>query len=162
MTDRVLVLEAGHIVEGGKPGELLDAPKHEMTRRLVSMRYPPPVRHADEPLTVVDEQAGLAVAVAAAALTAVEQLTAGAARAEPVPEARTPVTGYSAAVSLTRRRLLPPPPPAWRMIPLPVCTGRTTRRNSVAAPEPELVLTEPAAGPMPEPALVAASRPSPS
>lgn len=85
VADRLLVLEAGHIVEGGKPGELSDAPQQEITRRLVSMRYPPPVRHADEPLKAVDEQVVVAVVVAAEQLTAVEHLAAGAAEAEAEP-----------------------------------------------------------------------------
>jgi len=60
VADRLLVLEAGHIVEGGKPGELSEAPKQEITRRLVSARYPGPVRHeapkvVDEPVAAVSE-----------------------------------------------------------------------------------------------------------
>ncbi len=48
VADRLLVLDGGHIVEGGKPGELVEAPKQEVTRRLVSARYPPPGRLVDE------------------------------------------------------------------------------------------------------------------
>lgn len=44
IADRLLVIEAGHIVEGGKPGELAEAPKQEVTRRLVSSRYPGPAK----------------------------------------------------------------------------------------------------------------------
>jgi ABC-type glutathione transport system ATPase component len=44
VADRLLVLEAGHIVEGGKPAELGEAPKQEITRRLVSVRYPVPMK----------------------------------------------------------------------------------------------------------------------
>jgi ABC-type glutathione transport system ATPase component len=161
VADRVLVLEAGHIVEGGKPGELSDAPKHEITRRLVSMRYPPPVRHADEPLTVVDEQAGLAVVVAAAALTAVEQLTAGAARAEPVPEGETPVTELlAAAVPVEAEAVVAAPSTSLADDPPSPSDGGSPTTEVVAAPEPELV-TEPAAMPDLEPALVAASAPEP-
>ena len=40
VADRLLVLEGGHFVEGGKPAELAEAPKQELTRRLVSVRYP--------------------------------------------------------------------------------------------------------------------------
>lgn len=49
LADRLLVIEAGHIVEGGKPGELADAPKQEITRRLVSLRYPGPARFEAPP-----------------------------------------------------------------------------------------------------------------
>ncbi len=56
VADRLLVLEGGHIVEGGKPSELADAPKHETTRRLVSVRYPPPFRPEDEPPITDSEQ----------------------------------------------------------------------------------------------------------
>lgn len=66
VADRLLVLEAGHIVEGGKPGELIEAQKQEITRRLVSGRYPPPFRPADEPAVAVDKS----VAVAAEQVTA--------------------------------------------------------------------------------------------
>jgi ABC-type glutathione transport system ATPase component len=48
VADRLLVLDGGHIVEVGKPAELADAPKQEVTRRLVSPRYPPELRHVDE------------------------------------------------------------------------------------------------------------------
>jgi len=48
VADRLLVLDGGHIIEGAKPGELTDAPKQEITRRLVSSRYPPAPRHVDE------------------------------------------------------------------------------------------------------------------
>jgi len=40
VADRLLVLEGGHFVEGGKPAELAEAPKEGLTRRLVSVRYP--------------------------------------------------------------------------------------------------------------------------
>lgn len=52
VTDRVLVLDGGQIVEGGKSSELGDAPKHEMTRRLVSLRYPRPAKL--EPVVAVE------------------------------------------------------------------------------------------------------------
>lgn len=52
VADRILVLEAGHIVEGGKPSELLDAGQHPATIALLAARYPeplPPVAPAPMP-----------------------------------------------------------------------------------------------------------------
>lgn len=57
VTDRLLVLEAGHIVEGGKPGEVLEAPKQEITRRLVSGRYPGPAKLEPVVVAAIVEQA---------------------------------------------------------------------------------------------------------
>ena len=160
VADRLLVLEAGHIVEGGKPGELSDAPQQEITRRLVSMRYPPPVRHADEPVKVVDEQVEVAVVVAAAALMAVEQLTAGAARAEPVPEAETAVTEPVAAAVPVESEAVVAPSTILPDVPSPPLHRGGPPTDSVAAPEPALV-SESAAKPDPEPAQVAAPAPEP-
>ncbi len=156
VADRLLVLEAGHIVEGGKPGELSDAPQQEITRRLVSMRYPPPVRHADEPVKALDEQAGLAVVVAAAALTAVEQLTAGAARAEPVPGA----DQVAATVLVDAEAVVAAPSTILADGPTPPLHGGGPPTDSVAEPEPALI-SEPAARPDAEPAQVAAPAPEP-
>lgn len=40
MADRVLVMEAGRIVEGGQPEQIFAAPQHPMTRALVGARLP--------------------------------------------------------------------------------------------------------------------------
>ncbi|KKB08400.1 hypothetical protein VE25_18940 [Devosia geojensis] len=40
IADRVLVMQAGKIVEEGRPGELFVHPRHEMTRALVAARLP--------------------------------------------------------------------------------------------------------------------------
>ncbi|GLQ53027.1 dipeptide ABC transporter ATP-binding protein [Devosia nitrariae] len=40
IADRVLVMQAGRIVEEGKPAELFTNPRHEMTRELVAARLP--------------------------------------------------------------------------------------------------------------------------
>jgi peptide/nickel transport system ATP-binding protein len=44
LADRVLVMQAGTIVEEGTPGELFEAPKHELTRALLAARLPELVR----------------------------------------------------------------------------------------------------------------------
>lgn len=49
VADRILVLEAGHIVEGGKPSELAEAAQHPATQALLAPRYPEPLPSA--PLT---------------------------------------------------------------------------------------------------------------
>lgn len=43
VADRILVLEAGHIVEGGKPSELAEAAQHAITLALLAARYPEPL-----------------------------------------------------------------------------------------------------------------------
>ncbi|WP_375449837.1 dipeptide ABC transporter ATP-binding protein [uncultured Devosia sp.] len=40
MADRVLVMEAGRIVEEGKPSEIFSRPQHQLTRDLVAARLP--------------------------------------------------------------------------------------------------------------------------
>jgi peptide/nickel transport system ATP-binding protein len=40
MADRVLVMEAGRIVEEGRPGQIFTAPQHRLTRNLVAARLP--------------------------------------------------------------------------------------------------------------------------
>lgn len=40
IADRVLVLEAGKIVESGKPADLIEAPRHPLTQALVAARLP--------------------------------------------------------------------------------------------------------------------------
>lgn len=54
--DRLLVFDQGRIIEGGKPAELAGAPQHELTRRLVSSRYPSPESRKDERPATADEQ----------------------------------------------------------------------------------------------------------
>ena len=41
MADRVLVMEAGQIVEEGKPAEIFERPRHRLTQELVAARLPP-------------------------------------------------------------------------------------------------------------------------
>lgn len=43
VADRILVLEAGHIVEGGKPSELAESAEHPATLALLAPRYPEPL-----------------------------------------------------------------------------------------------------------------------
>lgn len=43
VADRILVLEAGHIVEGGKPSELAETGQHPATLVLLAFRYPAPL-----------------------------------------------------------------------------------------------------------------------
>jgi len=43
IADRILVLDHGRIVEGGKPAELLESAQHEATRALLAPRYPEPL-----------------------------------------------------------------------------------------------------------------------
>lgn len=42
VADRILVLEAGRIVEGGKPSQLVESGQHAATRALLAARYPGP------------------------------------------------------------------------------------------------------------------------
>jgi ABC-type glutathione transport system ATPase component len=49
VADRILVLEAGHIVEGGKPSELAEAAQHPATEALLASRYPGPLPPAPVP-----------------------------------------------------------------------------------------------------------------
>ena len=89
VADRVLVLDAGHIVEGGKPGELAEAPKHAATQRLVARRYPEPyVPPVAVEAVVVEPVAPPEVDVAAA--EAIETITAAA---PPEPVAAVSVEG---------------------------------------------------------------------
>lgn len=46
VADRILVLERGRLVEGGKPSELSDAAQHPATRALLAARYPAPATAA--------------------------------------------------------------------------------------------------------------------
>jgi len=46
VADRILVLEAGHIVEGGKPSELAEIGHHVATQALLAARYPEPLSPA--------------------------------------------------------------------------------------------------------------------
>ena len=57
IADRILVLEAGHIVEGGKPSELAETARHPATLGLLTVRYPDPLPPlAREPAPVLAEQ----------------------------------------------------------------------------------------------------------
>ncbi|MDB5474157.1 MAG: transporter ATP-binding protein, partial [Devosia sp.] len=40
IADRVLVMEAGRIVEEGEPEAIFERPKHRLTRELVAARLP--------------------------------------------------------------------------------------------------------------------------
>lgn len=60
IADRILVLEGGHIVEGGKPSELPEAAQHPATLALLAARYPaplPPPTPASQPVPVLDDGA---------------------------------------------------------------------------------------------------------
>lgn len=128
VADRLLVLEAGHIVEGGKPAELGEAPKHEITRRLVSVRYPGPVRHADERVAAQDEQVVVAAEQPAAVV------------AEPVPEAETATIEPPAASALVEAEAaLAAPSTILADGPPPPLHGGGPPSDSAPAPEPELI-----------------------
>ena len=159
LADRLLVLENGHIVEGGKPSELSDTPKQEITRRLVSIRYPSPVRPADERPKTPDEQVVAPVPVepvlaAEAVQMSADELTldespvdqAPAPSPEPVPElvrVDAPSTSFAG----------PPPPPRGG--------------GSPPAPEPvpslsaEIIIA-PVVLPDPPPATPVAPEPAPA
>jgi len=49
IADRILVLDAGHIVEGGKPSELAESGHHAATLALLAARYPGPLPPAPPP-----------------------------------------------------------------------------------------------------------------
>jgi ABC-type glutathione transport system ATPase component len=53
IADRILVLEGGHIVEGGKPSELAEAARHPATLGLLTVRYPDPLPPAPKSEPVV-------------------------------------------------------------------------------------------------------------
>ena len=56
IADRILVLEAGHIVEGGKPSKLAESAQHSETLALLAARYPEPLPPpAPEPAPVLTE-----------------------------------------------------------------------------------------------------------
>lgn len=56
VADRILVVEAGHIVDGGKPSELAEAGHHAATLALLAARYPEPLPPAPpEPAPVMVE-----------------------------------------------------------------------------------------------------------
>lgn len=60
IADRILVLERGHIVEGGKPSELPEAARHPATLTLLAARYPaplPPPAPASQPAPILDDGA---------------------------------------------------------------------------------------------------------
>jgi ABC-type glutathione transport system ATPase component len=147
VADRLLVLEAGHIVEGGKPSELLEAPKQEITRRLVSGRYPPPSRPEDEQPQVADERpiaadeqavaaVAVAVVVAAGPVVAIPESEPEAVAAGEAPAEMVSVAGDAEAGVAAPSTTLPggPPPPLH---------GGGPPTGSVAEPSPE---------PLPEPA----------
>ncbi len=140
VADRLLVLEAGHIVEGGKPAELSEGPKQEITRRLVSGRYPPPFRPADGPLKVVDDQVVVAVATEPEAETSVTEPVAAAVLVEAEAVVAAPSTIPTDG----------PPPPLH---------GGGPPTDAAPEPEPALV-SEAAAKPDPEPAQAAAPAPA--
>ena len=50
VADRILVLGAGHIVEGGKPSELAETGRHSATLALLAARYPEPLPPAPKPV----------------------------------------------------------------------------------------------------------------
>jgi ABC-type glutathione transport system ATPase component len=127
LADRLLVLEAGHIVEGGKPAELSEAPKQEITRRLVSLRYPGPAKFEPVAMAVV-EPVAVAEPVAEAAIPPSEP--------EPVPAVADTVPVEAPATALGG----PPPslggggPPED---PVPEAPEPAASLPVLATPEPE-------------------------
>jgi ABC-type glutathione transport system ATPase component len=140
VADRLLVLEAGHIVEGGKPSELLEAPNQEITRRLVSGRYPPPFRPEDEQPDVTDERPVAAdeqaatVEAAAVAVAVVPVVTP-----ESEPEAVGPVEATAEVVSVAgdAKAGVAAPSTALPGGPPPPLHGGESPTDSVAEPSPE-------------------------
>ena len=95
ISDRLLVIDDGHIIEGGKPAELGEAPGHEVTKRLVSLRYPGPAKMEATP-----------EAPAEAAAVAPEPAPAAEPTPEPEPD---PVPTLSAEIVIAPV-VLPDPP----------------------------------------------------
>ena len=144
VTDRLLVLEAGHIVEGGKPGEVLEAPKQEITRRLMSGRYPGPAKL--EPVVVATAVVEQPAAPAQAPETAVADVVSSESQAvvppaptqtaaEPEPE---PVHNLSATIVIAPVVLAEPVALAEPVIELVATqTPEVEAAPPIAAPEPD-------------------------
>jgi ABC-type glutathione transport system ATPase component len=157
VADRTLVIDAGQIVEGGKPGQLAEAPQHAATARLVAARYPdpyvpPPVV---EPPAVVEAPVVSETAVAAeeaiAAISAAipaEALAAVAPETEVTPEVTVAVSEEAATETV------PGPEPEPEPVPEPLAAAAA---EPVPVPEPDPV---PVPIPVAEPVVVAEA-PSP-
>lgn len=140
VADRALVLDAGQIVEGGKPGQLAEAPQHAATVRLVAARYPdpyvPPVVEAPAVIETpavsetasAAEEAIAAISAAIPAEVAVAAVVAVASEAQPeMTEAKAETPIVVAAEAATEPAPVPEPEP-------------------VAVHEPIVVTETPAAG----------------
>ena len=126
VADRALVLDAGQIVEGGKPGQLAEAPQHAATARLVAARYPDPY----VPL-VVEAPAVVETPVVSETAVAAEEAIAAISAAIPAEAATEPV-----------------PEPEPISMPVPETEPALTEAKTEA---PAVVLAAAAMGPVPEP-----------
>jgi len=68
VADRILVLDAGQIVEGGKPSELAETGAHAATLALLAARYPEPLPPEPQPPAALEPQMPAAEAPATPAL----------------------------------------------------------------------------------------------
>lgn len=165
VADRALVLDAGQIVEGGKPGQLSEAPQHAATARLVAARYPdpyvPPVVEAPPvPETPVVSETAAAAEEAIAAISAAIPATAVAVEAATAAEPEPVVAAVVAAEAAIAPTLKPEPAVVPEPVPEPQPVAVVMAEPEPVpasepvpdmAPEPP-TLPEPA--PVPEPASV--------
>ena len=110
VADRILVLDAGHIVDGGKPSELAESGRHAATLALLGARYPgplPPRASAPEPAPVAESPAILEA---------------------PMPAAEAPVLEHGADKAAEGGQ-----------VEVPVADGSGDRTGSVDALDPEPV-----------------------
>ncbi|MBK8085776.1 MAG: ATP-binding cassette domain-containing protein [Devosia sp.] len=151
--DRILVLEQGHIIEGGAPAQLAETPEQAETRRLVAPRYPG--RRPDVPQPVAP----------APGLVAVARPDAG----EPVPPAPATVPTPAEPSPPEPEAALPPvaetaadPPVVLLEAPLPVPVPAAA---AMPDPDPEPLPLEvtplPVAAPPPADAATVAPPPGP-
>lgn len=140
LSDRILVLESGHIVEGGKPSELADGAQHAATRRLVAPRYPAE-RAEEAPAPVMAEP----TPTAPNEIAATPETAAAASEAPPEP------AEMPAEVVVLPPVPIPEPAPA----PTPV-----VEPEPLPTPEPEVPLLAPAGTLLPPaPRLIAEAVP---
>jgi peptide/nickel transport system ATP-binding protein len=135
IADRILVLGAGHIVEGGKPSELAESAHHPATLALLAARYPEPLPpQALEPAPVVAEPAPVPAPEPEPVVPSIEEplpedppAPAQAAPA-PIPEPPAPVLDDN-----------PDKPTESGQVEPAVTDGRSDGTGSIDAPDPEPV-----------------------
>ncbi len=146
--DRILVLERGHIVEGGKPGELRHAAQHAATRALLAARYPePPPPMPPQPVAEPEPGAVVASSVELAVEVASEPEPQPTVASEPAPVSA-PVAELNPAFrTFARTFLVPSHEPVAEAPPEPAISSEVA---PVAAPEPQPELPN-EVSPSPEP-----------